>query len=166
MNIDIRHTEPRDSLALQEIHGQIESIMGTLQVPYPTEDAWKKRLENIPDGSVSLVAEVDGKVVGHADIHFSSKSPRRKHVGEVGMAVHREWTRKGVGSALLAALVDLGERWLDLSRIELAVFVDNQAAIELYKKHGFEVEGTHKKYAFRDGEYVDCYCMARVRETR
>ena len=163
MEITLRHAEPRDSIALQEIYSQTESVMGTLQVPFPTEDAWKERLQNIPPGSVSLVAEVDGKVVGHAAIICSAKSPRRKHVGEIGMTVHAEWKRRGVGTALLQALVDLSERWLNLSRIELTVFVDNEAAVGLYKKFGFEVEGTHRKYAFRNGEYVDCYCMARVR---
>lgn len=137
--------------------------MGTLQVPYPTEEAWKQRLETIPEGSVSLVAEVDGKVIGHAAIICRSKSPRRKHVGEIGMAVHPGWKRKGIGSSLLEALLDLSERWLNLSRIELTVFVDNEAAVGLYKKYGFEIEGTHKNYAFRDGEFVDCYCMAKLR---
>ena len=33
----------------------------------------------------------------------------------------------------------------------------------LYKKLGFEIEGTHRKFAFREGEYADCYAMARVR---
>jgi L-phenylalanine/L-methionine N-acetyltransferase len=163
MEIAIRHAELRDSVALQEIHGQIESVMGTLQIPFPTEDAWKKRLESVPEGSVSLVAEVDGKVVGHSVVICHFKSPRRKHVGELGMAVHRDWKRKGVGAALLKALVDLSDNWLGLSRIELTVFVDNEAAVELYRKYNFEIEGAHKKYAFRNGEFVDCYCMARLR---
>jgi len=36
-------------------------------------------------------------------------------------------------------------------------------AIALYEKFGFEVEGTHRRYAFRNGEYVDAYSMARLR---
>jgi L-amino acid N-acyltransferase YncA len=35
--------------------------------------------------------------------------------------------------------------------------------IALYKKFGFEVEGTHRRLAFRDGEYVDAYSMARLK---
>lgn len=164
MNIQIRHAELRDAAAMRDIHSQIESIWGTLQIPYPTEEAWKKRLETFPEGSACLVAEVDGKVIGSAAIMCRNKSPRRRHVGEIGMAVDREWARKGVGSALLKALIDMGEKWLNLSRIELTVFVDNQAAISLYKKFGFEVEGTHKNYAFRDGKYADCHSMAKIRQ--
>ena len=37
------------------------------------------------------------------------------------------------------------------------------AGIALYKKFGFEVEGTHRRLAFRDGEYIDAYSMARLK---
>jgi L-phenylalanine/L-methionine N-acetyltransferase len=33
----------------------------------------------------------------------------------------------------------------------------------LYEKFGFEIEGTHRRYAFRKGEYVDAYSMARLK---
>ncbi len=58
------------------------------------------------------------------------------------------------------------ERWLNLSRLELIVFTDNTPAIKLYKRAGFRVEGTLRKFAFRDGEYVDAHTMARLGEGR
>ena len=42
--------------------------------------------------------------------------------------------------------------------------IANAVGIALYKKFGFEIEGTHRHFAFREGEYVDAYSMARVRE--
>jgi RimJ/RimL family protein N-acetyltransferase len=39
----------------------------------------------------------------------------------------------------------------------------NAIGIALYEKFGFEVEGTHRRFAFRDGEYVDAYSMARLK---
>ncbi len=41
--------------------------------------------------------------------------------------------------------------------------VRNDMGIALYEKFGFEREGTHRRYAFRDGGFVDAYSMARVR---
>jgi putative acetyltransferase len=35
--------------------------------------------------------------------------------------------------------------------------------VALYRQFGFEIEGTHRRYAVRDGEYVDAYSMARIR---
>lgn len=39
------------------------------------------------------------------------------------------------------------------------VHVDNEAGIELYRKFGFEIEGTHRRFALRNGAYVDAYSM-------
>ena len=79
------------------------------------------------------------------------------------MAVRDDWQGKGVGTALMEAVLDLAENWLNLTRIELSVYTDNAAGVALYKKFGFEIEGTHRSYAFRNGEYVDAYSMARMR---
>jgi L-phenylalanine/L-methionine N-acetyltransferase len=52
---------------------------------------------------------------------------------------------------------------MNLRRIELTVYVDNVAAIALYKRNGFETEGTHRDFAFRGGAFVDAYAMARIK---
>ena len=58
---------------------------------------------------------------------------------------------RGIGSALMAALVDVADNWLDLKRLELKVYVDSAPAIRLYQKVGFEVEGTYRGDAFGAG---------------
>ena len=77
--------------------------------------------------------------------------------------VRDDWHGKGVGTAMMRAVIDLADKWLNLARIELTVFTDNESAIALYRKFGFEIEGTHRKYAFRDGDFVDAYAMARIK---
>lgn len=89
-------------------------------------------------------------------------SPRRRHVASFGMGIKDNVQGKGVGSALLATAIDLADNWLNLKRIEITVYVDNERAINLYKKFGFELEGESKAYAFRNGEYVNVYHMARI----
>ena len=68
---------------------------------------------------------------------------------------------RGVGNALLSELISLADNWLNLTRLELTVFCDNAAGLHLYGKLGFEIEGTHRAYALRNGVYVDSYSMAR-----
>jgi putative acetyltransferase len=78
------------------------------------------------------------------------------------MTVRDDWQGKGIGSALIEAVCELADKWLNLSRLELEVYIDNEPAIKLYKKFGFVIEGTCKGYAFRGGEFVDTYLMARL----
>jgi len=163
MNIEIRRVEPGDYKAVQQVHAQPNALRGTLQLPFPSEEMWKKRLEGSPDEKYMLVACIEGEIVAMAGLDLFAKSPRRRHAGHIGLAVHDNWQAKGVGTALMKALIDVADKWLNLSRLELTVFTDNEPAVKLYKKLDFVVEGTHKKFAFRDGEYVDVYAMARVR---
>ena len=79
------------------------------------------------------------------------------------MAVRDDWQGKGAGSALMQAAVDLADKWLNLTRLELEVYTDNEPAIRLYKKFGFITEGTLRQFAYRDGIFVDAYTMARLR---
>lgn len=80
------------------------------------------------------------------------------------MFVHDDYQNQGIGSKLMEAMLDLAENWLNLKRIELTVYTDNAPAIHLYEKYGFAIEGTMRKYAFRDGQYVDVHAMAKISE--
>jgi putative acetyltransferase len=80
----------------------------------------------------------------------------------LGISVAPEAQRRGVGTALMAAMCDYADRWAGVLRLELTVYADNVPAIALYRKFGFAVEGTHRAYAIRDGKYVDALCMARL----
>lgn len=161
--IEIRRCEPDDYRAITEIFQQPRAIRGTLQLPFASIDGWKKRAAEQPDSLYWLVACIEGRVVGSLGLSLISRSPRRRHAGELGMVVHDRWHSRGVGSALMGAAIDLADRWMNLTRLELTVYTDNAPAIRLYERAGFEVEGTLRKYAFRDGEFVDAFAMARIR---
>ena len=163
MTITIRAAEPGDFDAIREIMTQPKVQAQTLQLPYASLEMWKKRISETAPGDHVLVAEIDGKVVGNLGLHSMAKSARRRHVGYLGMSVHDAWHRKGVGAALMESAIKLADNWLQYSRLELTVYVDNAGAIALYKKFGFEIEGTHKRYAFREGVFVDAHFMARLR---
>ncbi len=162
MEITVRHSEPEDYKALHCIFSGPRAIAGTLQMPLPSAETWRERLSEPPEGLYSLVACVEDEVVGSLSLHTSLTRWRMRHVGSIGMAVRDDWQDKGVGTALMEATLDLTDNWLSLTRIELTVYVDNAAGIALYEKFGFEVEGTHLRFAFRKGEYVDAYSMARL----
>ena len=117
-------------------------------------------IEKTPSANLALVAVVADQIVGDAGLHRFSG--RQLHVAGVGLGVHDAWTGKGIGTALLSALVEAADRWLGIWRLELTVYVDNAPAIHLYRRFGFEMEGTHRAFALRDGQYVDAHAMARI----
>ena len=164
--ISIRRAEPSDYEAMQRIFTGPKAVWGTLQLPFPSIEVWRKRLAEPPEGFFLLAACAGDEVVGQLGLHTVPNRPRRRHAGQIGMAVRDDWQGKGVGTRLMQAGIDLADNWLNLRRLELEVFVDNEPAIRLYKKFGFTIEGTLVEFAFRDGRYVDTYTMARLREAK
>jgi putative acetyltransferase len=136
----------------------------TLQMPFPSPEIWRKRLASDNERMVQLVALHQGTVIGNLGFEQFSRI-RRSHAGSFGMGVARAWQGKGVGSRLLAAALDIADNWMNLRRVELTVYADNEAAIGLYRKFGFETEGRFRDYGVRDGQWVDVLSMARLRCT-
>jgi L-phenylalanine/L-methionine N-acetyltransferase len=160
--LEIRRAEADDCGAIYEMFSSPVVYSGTLQLPYPSREYWRKRLtEN--EGCYHLVAVSGEHVIGLLSVNTFPHRPRRRHVGGIGISVGEAWQGKGVGNALMQAGIDLADNWLNLTRLELEVYADNEAAIRLYERFGFEREGVLRQYAFRNGEYVDSIMMARLR---
>jgi putative acetyltransferase len=162
--IIIRAFEMSDLDDVAEIFGMPKCQRGTLQIPYQSRDELRRRFEK-PDADLRLLVAVlkeNGKVVGN--ISLAQGRRRRSHVGQLGMMVHDDYQGRGIGTKLMAAVIELADRWLNCTRLELEVYTDNEPAIRLYQKFGFVIEGTLRRFAFRDGVYVDAYMMARIRE--
>lgn len=157
--ITIRASEPEDVPDLTELLNQPRAVWGTMQFPFTGVAQRARKFESRPD--THLVAVIEGKAIG--SLGLSRLEGRRAHAGVIGMAVHDAYAGRGAGTALMAAAVEQADRWLGLTRLELSVWTDNLRAIALYERFGFEREGVMRRYAFRDGEYVDALGMARLR---
>ena len=161
--IIIRRATPDDAEEYQRIFDSPRAQWGTFQVPFMSAEHRRKRLSEMDEGVFPLVAVADGEVIGQLTLHTNTRIMRRKHAGALGMAVRDDWHGRGVGTALMQACIDMADNWLNLHRLELDVYVDNEPAIHLYKKFGFVIEGRLVDYAYRAGEYVDAYLMGRLR---
>ena len=164
INFTVRRAEPEDYKSMHQIFTNPKVIRGTLQLPFPSAELWRKRLAEPPEGTFNLLVCVEDEIIGQLGLHTFPNHPRRRHVGQIGMAVRDDWHGKGAGTALMGSAVDLADKWLNLMRLELDVYTDNEPAIRLYQKFGFVIEGTLVNYAYRDGQFVDTYTMARVRK--
>ena len=99
-----------------------------------------------------FVAVAGDEIVGNASVEWAG-------VSDIGMALLPAWRGKGLGSALLEALISWAEEH-GSHKVELRVWPHNDAAIALYEKFGFEREGYLKRHYRRsNGEVWDCIIM-------
>jgi putative acetyltransferase len=157
----IKIEDAADMNRMRIMSGVMENILGIASERVTDAEAFIRALSS---NDHLLVAELDGTVVGCAGLSVSSR-PRTRHTGSIGIMVHSDYQRQGIGMALMTAILDIADNWLKLKRVELGVFVENEAAVNLYRKLGFIVEGTKKYAAIRNGQYADEYMMARYNES-
>ena len=131
--------------------------LARLQAP-PFESAREFILSNIANHAPQHVALSGSDVVGWCDIS-PMKCEGFTHCGTLGMGVREDFRRLGIGTRLLEQTIREA-REMGLERIELEVFASNTAAIKLYEKAGFVVEGVKKNRRKLDGEYDDLVGMA------
>ena len=112
------------------------------------------------ENSTILVAEKENQLVGFlAAIGGSAK--RNKHSVYIVVGIVDCYRGQGIGTMLFMEL----ERWAkehSIHRLELTVVTQNEAALSLYKKQGFEVEGLKRNALLIAGEYVDEYYMSKL----
>jgi RimJ/RimL family protein N-acetyltransferase len=110
---------------------------------------------------IILVAEMNSKVVGLLD--FSNGHRQRiAHTGEFGMSVEKTVRDQGIGSLLLKVLIEWAVESGIIEKLGLNVHSNNDRAIALYKKMGFEVEGIRKRdLKYGEGQYIDTVVMGR-----
>src|SRR5262245_24486676 len=105
----IRAREPEDCAALAELASLPGVRWGTLRMPFTSREETRQWMAQAPAG-VHVVAVLDGRLVGSAGI-LAGKG-RRSHVGAIGMCVHDDFHRRGIGTAMLSALIDAADNWL------------------------------------------------------
>lgn len=159
--IRIRPLEPSDASALHELMLRDGVFPMTGQLPSLTLAEVTDKAAHRSLNRHGLVAVVGDRVVGLGGLDVSERA-RFRHVGELYVEVHDAFHRRGVGTALMKALLDLADRWLGLVRVQLEVNADNAAAVALYERFGFETEGRLRGNILRDGAYIDSLVMARL----
>lgn len=109
---------------------------------------------------VTLVAEIDGAVVGNLGIRRGDR-PSVRHTAELGLTVASASRGLGAGRAMMAT-AEVWAREHAVTKIVLGVFAKNERARGLYDRLGYEVEGVERRQArFADGEEIDIVRLAK-----
>ena len=112
------------------------------------------------DPSYLLVAADETELAGYVDVTVLPYR-RARRTGYLVMGVRAERQGQGIGTALLNAAAEHGERH-GLWRLELTVMEHNRAALALYLAGGFQVEGRRRAAIDQDGTAITEYYMGRL----
>ena len=163
MNYTIRPAGPEDAAGITALRRMPGVFEHAASLPSDRSRRMEELLRQPGQNRHFLVAvSPDNTVLGLVMLTVES-NPRRRHSGGLGIMVRTDCQGQGIGTALLEAVLDLADNWLMLRRVELEVYADNQRAVRLYEKFGFEAEGRKREAAVKNGAYVDLLVMARLR---
>lgn len=164
LQLNLRRTEPRDAenvLAfLNQVAGESENItFGPGEFELSVEEE-RKFLQQATKSLTSLyvIAEISGEIAGTLTFN-TGKRPRLRHAGEFGTTVLRKYWNLGIGSHMLAYLIDWARQTSTIRKLNLRVRVDNLPAIHLYEKYGFVQEGRLTREFYLHEQFVDVYMM-------
>lgn len=119
----------------------------------------KEFLQNIQSSILEKIFlfEIENKIVGMCSIEGINKI-RIKHRVDLAITVLKNYWGNKIGEKLIDYAIDYCKS-NSIKKIELTVRIDNERALKLYKKFGFEIEGEIKKFIYLDGNYYNCYFM-------
>ena len=164
MEFEIREALPSDAeqilLNAKKCGGETDNLSyGKEGFSYTLEQE-EEFLKNLlkSQNQILFVAEVDSKIVGTAS-YTTSNIKRLSHRGSIGLCVQKKFWNQGIATSFMEHLIKFGKEEAEAKIISLGVRSDNQVAIHLYKKFGFEKIGTFEGYYEIDNELIDVDSM-------
>jgi len=161
--LEFRPKQSGDTEMLWKMFSTIsDQSLSNLVPPFTREriESWTRNIDY--DEVLAIVAVTEEKneqkIVGSASLQFNPQETS-KHKAELSISVHDEYQNMGLGTAMLRHLLGIA-RMKKLRKVWLLVSTDNDRAVHVYKKAGFEIEGKLCKERFVKGEYRDEYRMA------
>jgi RimJ/RimL family protein N-acetyltransferase len=122
-----------------------------------TVDAWMSYLKS--GRTISVVAEVDGKIAGYSSIHLNDATWTR-HVGELRVLVGREARGLGLGKRLTNEAFAIAKD-LNLKKITAQMSTDQRSARQVFEHIGFRPEALLADHVMsRDGQTHDLLIMS------
>lgn len=162
--IIIRTAKPEDSEIVVEY---VNSVAGESDFLTFGENEFMMTVEQEADfikkteeseNALMLLAISGDDIVGMLNFMGSSKA-RLKHGGEFGITVRKNYWGQGIGKELVSTMIDWAHENPLIKKINLQVRSDNETAIELYRKMGFELEGKISRMFYIKGRFYDCLHM-------
>lgn len=164
--MNIREIRPEDATKLIHLIKEVENHSAYMLMEpgerktTPEEQRSQLAKWHQQTNSTIFVAEVTDNFVGYV-IAAGSKAKRQRHSAYLVIGILPDYRGKGIGSVLFDKVI----KWASehhISRLELTTVTENKSGLALYKKNGFEIEGTKRSSLKIDGKLYDEYYMAKL----
>src|SRR6478752_1491570 len=162
--VAIRAAQERDLETIQEIyaHHVLHGLASFETVPPSLDELAARRAAVLDLGLPFLVAEIDAAVVGYCYATCYRPRPAYRYTVEDSVYVAPGMAGRGIGSRLLAALIDHCERGPWRQMVAVIGNSDNRGSIALHGRLGFEPVGTFPAIGFKLGGWLDTVLMQRA----
>ena len=127
----------------------------------PLEKEAERIKRHLETGNLCLVGQSEERIVAQLRCVVDHSFAITRHTSVLGMSVDRNYRNQGIGTELMERAINWAKE-KRIVRLELEVYTENIAAIRLYEKFGFGIEGRKRMYAYQRGRYYDSYLMARL----
>jgi RimJ/RimL family protein N-acetyltransferase len=167
----VRTAEPADAAATLRLENHMHdhhpfklTERGEIDRDEPAEREWIGQHLDNPCYLMLIACDAPAAGAGEALGRITFRNGNRRklaHHGTFGIAVHSEWRGKGVGSALIATLLDWAAAHPTIEKVGLGVFASNSRARALYRRMGFTKEGVSPRhFKIGSGTYDDDVMMS------
>jgi L-amino acid N-acyltransferase YncA len=159
----VRAAVPADLQAVAAICAHyVTTTVTTFEEVPPTVADWQRRLDDLAGRNLPfLVAEADGTVCGYAYASPWRPKPAYRHTVEDTVYISPARTGRGLGRALLGALLTACEQ--AGARQVIAVIADtgSDVSVALHRRLGFEQAGRLRRVGRKHGCWIDTVLMQR-----
>jgi len=160
--VRLRAVEPEDEPLLYEWFNDWQ-VTENLMLRYPVSHATERdflestRQPNYEKAHFAVVRKETGQLIGGATLEAPQPELRQ---GTLGIAIgdKTSWDR-GYGTDTMRTLCRFGFAMMNLHRIQLEVYAENERARKVYERVGFQVEGVRREAMYKWGRYMDVVMM-------
>ena len=147
----VRPLHRADYSAVADVFAEgIATGLATFETQVPSWEAWDAA--HLADHR--FVAKLDDDVVGWVAVVPYSRRPVYRGVGEESVYVAERARGRGVGRALLEAVIE-SARAGGLWTLQAGIFADNTASLELHRRLGFREVGVRERIGQLNGVWRD-----------
>ncbi|MCX8172859.1 MAG: GNAT family N-acetyltransferase [Archaeoglobaceae archaeon] len=138
-----KYEHPKDREKLIEMYLKYDPNFRCLGLPPTNPVAIKSWIDYLAENGFAIVAEKDGKFVGHLAI-----VPTERNEVSLTIFIHQNYQNRGLGQEMIKIIIEICKK-ANFDAITLVTERKNERAIHVYRKLGFEIVAPYFEYDMR-----------------